>query len=119
MYTYVVLESIAVRTKTPLTLLMSVFFLAKNSKKKSPSTQSNGMRAVLEIFSHVFGSCKIKGYTINENVSFRDHTSRIRFPDCFKFAINRRNDNDVKIYRNDLIVILFCHFRVSLVKFSY
>ena len=94
-------------------------FLAKNSKKKSPSTQSNGMRAVLEIFSHVFGSCKIKGYTINENVSFRDHTSRIRFPDCSKFTINRRNDNDVKIYGNDLIVNFFCHFRVSLVKFSY
>ena len=96
-----------------------IIFLAKNSKKKSPSTQSNGMRAVLETFSHVFGSCKIKGYTINENVSFRDHTSRIRFPDCSKFAINRRNDNDVKVYRNDLIVNFFYHFRVSLVKFSY
>ena len=39
--------------------------------------------------------------------------------DCFKLAINRENDNYVKICRHDVIFFFFLLCLVSLVKFSY
>ena len=42
---------------------------------------------------------------VNENVSFTDHASGIRLPDCCKLAINWENDNDVTIYQHEVIVI--------------
>ena len=39
--------------------------------------------------------------------------------DCSKLAKNPKNDNDVTILRHDVIVKLFWHCFVSLVKFSY
>ena len=50
--TYLISENIAFSTKTPL-ILLSTFFFPRNSAifgKNSNSTQSNSMRAVLEIF---------------------------------------------------------------------
>ena len=41
------------------------------------------------------------------------------FPDCFKLAINWKNDNDITICRYDVIVKFFWCCFVSLVKFSY
>ena len=32
--------------------------------------------------------------TVNENISFTDYTSGLRLPNCFKLAINSKNDND-------------------------
>ena len=43
----------------------------------------------------------------NENVNFADYESGIRLLDCSKLAINRKNDNDVTICRNDVIVNFF------------
>ena len=40
----------------------------------------------------------------NENLSFTYYASRIRLPDGSKLAINRKNDNDVTIFRHDVIV---------------
>ena len=57
--------------------------------------------------------------TINENISFEDSASRIRLPDCSKFAINQKNDNDVTIFRHDVIVKFFKLCFIYLVKFSY
>ena len=45
--------------------------------------------------------------------------SRIRPPDCSKLAKNPKNDNDVTIFRHDVIVKFFWRCFVSLVKFSY
>ena len=45
--------------------------------------------------------------------------SGIRPPDCSKLAKNPNNDNDVTIFRNDVIVKFFWRCIVSLVKFSY
>ena len=44
--------------------------------------------------------------------------SGIRLPDCSKFAINRKNGNNVIIFRHGLIVKLFWRSFVSFVKFS-
>ena len=63
----------------------------------------NCVRDFLVLFS-VFVRQKV---TINENVSFTDYVSRIRLPDSSKLAINRKNDNDVKIFRHDIIVKIF------------
>ena len=57
--------------------------------------------------------------TFYENVSFTGYTSGIRLPNCSKLAINRKNNNDVTIYRNDVIVTLLWQFFFSLFKFSY
>ena len=43
----------------------------------------------------------------------------IRLPDSSKLAINWKNDNDVTIFQNDVIVKYFWRFFVSLFKFSY
>ena len=45
--------------------------------------------------------------------------SGIRPPDCSKLAKNPKNDNDVTIFRHDVIVNFFWGCFVSLVKFSY
>ena len=44
------------------------------------------MQQIFRLFS-VFARLKV---TINENVSFKDHGSGIRLPDCSKLAINRK-----------------------------
>ena len=45
--------------------------------------------------------------------------SGIRPPDCSKLAKNPKNDNDVTIFRYDVIINFFWRCFVSLVKFSY
>ena len=45
--------------------------------------------------------------------------SGIRPPDCSKLAKNPKNDNDVTIFRHDVIVKFFWRCFVPLVKFSY
>ena len=45
--------------------------------------------------------------TVNENVSFTDYASVTRLPVFSKLAINWKNDNDVTISRNDVIVDFF------------
>ena len=40
-------------------------------------------------------------------------------PDCSKLAKNPKNDNDVIVFRHDVIVKIFWHGLVSLAKFSY
>ena len=68
-------------------------------------------------FSSVFSFCT-KGYYFWK-LSFTDYVSGIRLPGCSKLAINQKNDNDVTIYRHDIIVKFFWRFLVFLVKFSY
>ena len=45
--------------------------------------------------------------------------SGIRPPDCSKLAKNPKNDNDVTIFRHDVIVNFFWRCFISFVKFSY
>ena len=78
---------------------MSAFFCGKKLAflgKNSSITQSNSVRAVLEIFSSVFSFVRQK-VTINENVSFTVYASGIRLPDSSKLAINQKNNNNVTI----------------------
>ena len=69
--------------KALLILLMFGFFGKKSTffGKNNTLIQSNSVRAVLEIFSSVFGFCEIK-VTVNEIVKFTDYASRIRVPNC-------------------------------------
>ena len=53
--------------------------------------------------------------SINGKVTFAEFMSGIRPPDCSKLTQNPKNDNDVTIFRPDVIVKFF----VSLFKFSY
>ena len=105
---YTVLENIPFSTKTLLILLISAFFV-KNWAffcKNSTFSQSNSVGAVLDIFSSVFSFCKIKGY-VNENITFTGYAFGIQLPDCSELAINRKNDNDVPVFRYDVIVNFF------------
>ena len=61
------------------------------------------VRDFLVLFS-VFVRQKV---TITENITFADSVSGIRPPDCSKLAKNPKNDNDVTIFRHDVIVELF------------
>ena len=45
--------------------------------------------------------------TVNENQRFTDHASGIQLLNCSKFAINWKNNNDVKIFGHDVIVKVF------------
>ena len=36
-----------------------------------------------------------------------DYASEIRLPGCSKLAVNWKNDNDVTIFRNDVIINLY------------
>ena len=57
--------------------------------------------------------------TVTENITFADLVSRMRPPDCSKLVKNRKNDNDVTIFRHDVNVKFFWRCFVSLVRFSY
>ena len=117
---YTVLENITFSTKTLLILLIPAFFV-KNWAffcKTSTFSQSNSVGAVLDIFSSVFSFCKIKGY-VNENITFTGYAFGIQLSDCSELAINRKNDNDVPVFRYDVIVNFFWRCFVSLVKLSY
>ena len=54
-----------------------------------------------------------------KNIGFTDYTSGIRLPDYSKLAINRKNDNDVTIFRHDVISKFFWRGFVFLVELSY
>ena len=56
---------------------------------------------------------------MTENVRIINHASGMSIPDCSKSAINRKNNNDVIISWNDVVIKRFWHYCVSLVKFSY
>ena len=45
--------------------------------------------------------------TITENLTFADSVSLGRPPDCSKLATNPKNDNDVTIFRHDVIFNFF------------
>ena len=70
------------------------------------------------VFSSIFSFCKVKGCHWKK-LSFTDYTSGIRFPDCRKLAIDRKNENGVTTCWYDFIVKLFSCCFVSLVKFNY
>ena len=74
--------------------------------QKSTFTQSNSVRAMLDflVLFSVFARQKV---TVNENINFADSLSGIWPPDCTKLAKNQENDNDVKIFRQDVIVNFF------------
>ena len=57
--------------------------------------------------------------TIAKNITFVDSVSGIRPPDCSKLTKIPKNDNDVIIFRHQVVVKLFWRCLVSLVMFSY
>ena len=61
------------------------------------------VRALSALFS-VFVSLKV---IVNENASFTDYASGIQLPDCSKWAINWKNDNDLSIFRHDVLINFF------------
>ena len=77
---------------------MSAFFLPKISV-----FWLSCVRYFLVLFS-VFVRWKV---TINRNISFTNCASGIRLLDCSKLAVNWKNVNDVKIFRDDVIVNFF------------
>ena len=56
---------------------------------------------------------------IDGNVSITDHASEIWLLNFSGLAINQKTDNNVTICQYSIIVEIFWHWRVSLVKFSY
>ena len=87
---------------------MSAVFCKKSAffGKNNTFTQNNSVRAVLEILV-LFSVFERQKITINENVGFTDYGSGIRLLDRSKLAINRKNDNDVTICQQEVIVRFF------------
>ena len=88
---------------------MSAFFCKKIAffVQECTFTQSNSVRAVLEIFINLFSVFVRKKVTITENITFADSVSGIRPPDCFKLTRNPKFDNDVTIFWHDVKVTFF------------
>ena len=94
--------------QTPLILLMSTFFCKKLAfyVQKSTFTQSNSVKAVLEVFQ-LFSVFVRQEVTITENITFADSLSGIQSPDCSKLVKNSKNNNDVTFSRHDINVKFF------------
>ena len=75
------------------------------------------MRAVLGFSVVLFSVFVRQKVTLTENITFADSVSGIRLLECSKLAKNPENDNGLKIFRHDVIVIFFWRCFVSLVKF--
>ena len=103
-------------TNSPLILLMSPIFFAKNLHLEMVQL----LKAVVQDFLVLFkGSIRYK-VTINENVTFIDHVSGIRLPDSCKFLVNQKK----RQWRYNLSTwghrrFFFWRWCVSLTKFSY
>ena len=67
-----------------------VFFCKYNT-----FTQSNSIKALLEVFKFCFQVMQDKRLLLNENVNFIDHPSETRLPDGCKLSINWKKDSDV------------------------
>ena len=80
---------------------MSAFFCKKLAffVLKNIFTQSNGMRAALEVLLVLFSVFVRQKVAITENITLADSVSKIGPPDCSKLAKNPRNDNEVIIFR--------------------
>ena len=100
---------------------MSAFFCKKLAfffpKKYLYSKQQseNCVRDFLLLFS-VFVRKRV---TITENITFTDSVSGIWPSDCSELTKNKKNDNEVTIFRHDVNVKFFSRYFVFLVKFSY
>ena len=85
----------------PLILLMSAFFVQKYLYSKQQCECC--VRDFLGLFS---GYVRPK-VTIAENITFANSVSGIGPPDCSKLAKNPKNDNNILIFRHDVIVNFF------------
>ena len=84
--------------------------------KNSTFTQTNNLRAVLEILLVLFSlfvRCKV---IYDENVSFTEYAPGFQLPDCSKLAKNWKNDNIVIIFWHDVIAEFFWHCFLSLLS---
>ena len=52
-------------------------------------------------------------FIINENITFTHYAFGIQLPDWSKLAANLKNSNDVTIFQNDVLSILFYVFCFS------
>ena len=100
---------------------MSAFFFFRKkfvvfSVENDTFTESNSMRALLDFL--VLFSVFVRKQGYYQWKCFTDQVFEIWLPDCSKLETNKKNDNDVAIYRH-VIVNIFWRRRVSLVKFSY
>ena len=92
---------------------------ARNLKKSvffgqiSTFTQSNSVRAVLEIFQFCFQFLQDKRLLLMKIYVLQTMPSGIPLPDCSKLVANWKTSNDITIFRHDVIVnffTLFCYF---------
>ena len=60
-----------------------------------------------------------KNSTFTQCMNFLNSASRIWLPNCSKLTINQKKDNDVTIFRHDIIIKFLWRCFVSLVRFSY
>ena len=79
----------------------------------STFTQSNSVRAVLEIFQFCFQFLQDKRLLLMKIYVLQTMPSGIPLPDCSKLVANWKTSNDITIFRHDVIVnffTLFCYF---------
>ena len=93
----------------PLNFADVSIFLQKNNvfypKKYLDSKQQR--ESCVKYFLVLFSVFVRKKVTIIENITFADSVSGIQPPDCSKLAKNLKNDNDVTIFRNEVIAKFF------------
>ena len=93
----------------PLNFADVSIFLQKNNvfypKKYLYSKQQR--ESCVKYFLVLFSVFVRKKVTIIENITFADSVSGIQPPDCSKLAKNLKNDNDVKIFRNEVLAKFF------------
>ena len=93
----------------PLNFADVSIFLQKNQRflsKKVPLLKAIVRELYQRFFSSAFSFCKTK-VTVIANITSADSVSGIGPPDCSKLVKNPKNDNDVTIFRHDVIVNFF------------
>ena len=85
-------------------------------------SQSNSLRAVLE-FLVLISVLIIYKANVYGNISFTDHESGFRLPDCSKVDLKWEKDNDARICQDDefvkfLSTLLWFRCQVSFLSFT-
>ena len=83
------------------------------SAKRAPLLKAIVWELCYRLFRSIFSFCMIKG-NISENVSFTDHASGIKLPDCPKLVVSPEFNNYICWY--EVIIIFFFDAAVFLLS---
>ena len=102
---------------------MDVFYTYKQTKQSNIRLSKNKYNKFIMLWTSMFKWATFREILLpslpDDGRSISRNVAHLKNSDCSKLAKNPKIDNDVTIFRHDVIGKIFWRFFVSLAKFSY